>query len=217
MPTQQQFIEQDFSEQDFSSQRFEQCTFIRCRFRHCDFSESQFIDCQFIDRQEPQGCDFSYSKLQDASFIHCQLGLCDFTGANCFAIELRQCDLKGANFSRASFANQINNRSYFCSAYITGCNLAYANLEKQVIENCELFENRWLGANLQSASLRGSDLSRGEFSSDVWGQFQMQGCDLSHVELTGLNPKRIDLTGVKINVWQQEQLLSAMGIEVVMD
>jgi fluoroquinolone resistance protein len=29
-----------------------------------------------------------------------------------------------------------------------------------------LFENRWTGANLQKASFKGSDLSRGEFSSN---------------------------------------------------
>lgn len=120
-----------------------------------------------------------------------------FKGANCFGIELRDCDLKGANFSQVSFVNQVSNKMYFCSAYITGCNLSYANFEQQLIEKCDLFENRWIGANLRGASFKESDLSRGVFSEDCWEQFRVQGCDLSHSELYGLDPRKIDLTGVK--------------------
>ncbi|PQK38574.1 hypothetical protein C5Y86_27370, partial [Escherichia coli] len=93
-------------------------------------------------------------------------------------IELRECDLKGANFSRANFANQVSNRMYFCSAFITGCNLSYANMERVCLEKSELFANRWIGTHLAGASLKESDLSRGVFSEDVWGQFSLQGANL---------------------------------------
>ncbi len=63
---------------------------------------------------------------------------------------------------------------YFCSAFISGCNLSYANMERVCLEKCELFENRWIGTNLAGASLKESDLSRGVFSEDVWGQFSLQ-------------------------------------------
>ncbi|MGR5456520.1 pentapeptide repeat-containing protein, partial [Vibrio alfacsensis] len=100
-------------------------------------------------------------------------------------------------------------------AYITGCNLSYANLERQVLEKCELFANRWIGANLMGASLKESDLSRGVFSADAWSQFRFQGADLCHVDLEGLDPRRVDLTGVKICDWQQEQLLEPLGLVVL--
>ncbi len=45
----------------------------------------------------------------------------------------------------------------------------------------------------------------------------MQGCDLSHSELDGLDPRRVDLTGVKICSWQQEQLLAPLGVIVMPD
>jgi fluoroquinolone resistance protein len=104
---------------------------------------------------------------------------------------------------------------FFCSAYITGCNLSYANFERQCIEKCDLFENRWISTNLQGASLKESDLSRGSFSGDIWGQFRMEGCNLSHSELDGLDPRKVDLTGVKICEWQQEQLLEKLGLIVL--
>jgi len=118
-------------------------------------------------------------------------------------------------FARARFANQVSHTMYFCSAYITGCNLSYTNFERIIIEKCDLFENRWIGANLQGASFRESDLSRGVFSSDAWSQFRFQGADLCHVELEGLDPRRVDLTGVKICEWQQAQLLEPLGLIVM--
>ncbi|MCV5246921.1 pentapeptide repeat-containing protein, partial [Escherichia coli] len=76
--------------------------------------------------------------------------------------------------------------------------LSYANFERQCIEKCDLFENRWIGANLSGASFKESDLSRGVFSEGCWSQCRLQGCDLSHSELYGLDPRKVDLTGVKI-------------------
>ena len=135
-----------------------------------------------------------------------------FTGAECFGIEFRGCNLQGADFNRASFANYITQKIFFCSAYISQCNLSYANLADQRLEKCELYENRWTGCNLVGASLQGSDLSRGEFSQESWSQFNLQHCNLSHVDLTGLDPRQVHLQGVTICSWQQEQLLAPFGL-----
>ena len=139
-----------------------------------------------------------------------QLAMANFSNANCYGIEFRACDLKGANFSRTNFALQVSNRMYFCSAFISGCNLSYANMERVCLEKCELFENRWIGTNLAGASLKQSDLSRGVFSEDVWGQFSLQGANLCHAELDGLDPRKVDTSGIKIAAWQQELILEAL-------
>ena len=65
-------------------------------------------------------------------------------------------------------------------------------------EKCELFENNWSNANLSGASLMGSDLSRGTFSRDCWQQVNLRGCDLTFADLDGLDPRRVNLEGVKI-------------------
>ncbi|MGD8109297.1 Qnr family pentapeptide repeat protein [Vibrio sp. NTOU-M3] len=211
---------QTYEREDFSHQDLEGVCFIQCRFYCCDFSranlrDAQFINCSFVNSGSIEGCHFQYTDLRDASFKGCQLSMANFSGANCFGIEFRECDLKGASFLKAQFVNQISHHAYFCSAYITCCNLSYTNFERQCIEGCELFENRWIGANLQGASFKNSDLSRSVFSSDSWGDFHLQGCDLSHSELEGLDPRKIDLTGVKICSWQQEQLLEPLGLIVL--
>ncbi|EEQ5226382.1 pentapeptide repeat-containing protein, partial [Salmonella enterica] len=120
-------------------------------------------------------------------------------------------------FSRARFYNQVSHKMYFCSAYISGCNLAYTNLSGQCLEKCELFENNWSNANLSGASLMGSDLSRGTFSRDCWQQVNLRGCDLTFADLDGLDPRRVNLEGVKICAWQQEQLLEPLGVIVLPD
>ncbi|MEI8593399.1 Qnr family pentapeptide repeat protein [Photobacterium sp. Hal280] len=209
------FNQVNFSRQDLSEAVFKHCQFYRCDFSRSNLRDAVFENCKFIEPGAIVGCHFDYCDLRDASFKDCQLALANFKGANCFGIEFRDSDLKGANFIQASFVNQVSHQMYFCSAYITGCNLSYVNLERQCIEKCDLFENRWVGANFQGASFKSSDLSRGSFSKDCWGQFSIQGADLSHSELDGLDPRKVDLTGVKICDWQQEQLLEPLGIVVL--
>ncbi|MBN7827933.1 fluoroquinolone resistance protein, partial [Bowmanella dokdonensis] len=48
-------------------------------------------------------------------------------------------------------------------------------------------------------------------------EFSVIGCNLSHSELDGLDPRRVDLTGVQICAWQQEQLLEQLGLIVMPD
>jgi len=216
MPTtKRKFINHDFSNKDLKGMRFKHCDFYKCSFNKADLTDAIFIECTFIEQGSVDGCQFDYANLRDASFKQCRLAMSSFIGANCLGIEFRSCDLKGSNFAKASFENQVSRQVYFCSAFITDCNLSYANFSGVRIEKCDLFENRWNGANLQGTSLVGSDLSRSEFSEDAWEQFQMQGCDLTHIELNGLNVRRVKLDGVKICEWQQEQLMEVLGIIVL--
>ncbi len=215
--TNQTFIDSNFSEDDLQDAIFERCEFYRCDFSRADLSDASFINCKFIEQGESDPCRFNYATLANASFKHCNLSMAVFTGAKCLGIELRECNLQGADFGRASFANHITHKTFFCSAYITACNLAYANFESALLEKCELMDNRWHGATLIGASMKGSDLSGGEFSSSQWGTFALEGCNLCRVELEGLDPRNVKLEGVMINQWQQEQLLSPLGLIVTPD
>ncbi|WP_094751475.1 Qnr family pentapeptide repeat protein [Psychromonas sp. CD1] len=206
-----------FIDQDLEAKRYEYCHFYGCDFSHANLRDTQFIHCKFLESGSDHGCKFEYSDLRDASFKDCQISMANFYGANCFAIEFRNCDLKGANFLKTSFVNHISQNAYFCSAYITGCNLSYANFTHQCMEKCDLFENRWIGANLQGASFKGSNLSRSEFAADSWGLFNLQDCDIRYSDLYSLDLRRVNLSGVKICAWQQEQLLSPLGLIIYPD
>ncbi|MGF1680315.1 Qnr family pentapeptide repeat protein [Photobacterium minamisatsumaniensis] len=211
----QTFTDHSFSKENLTQATFEDCQFIRCDFTRVDLTETRFDHCQFIERGELDGCLFHYAQLKEASFKACDLSMADFSGAEMFGVEIRDSQLKGTIFSRARFANYITHNTFFCSAFITRCNLSYADFEDIKLEECELFENRWTGANLLGASFKGSDLTNGEFSQEAWGQFDLAGANLSHVDLTGLDLRRVSLENVTICDWQQAQLLETLGLIVL--
>ncbi|MBL4831206.1 MAG: Qnr family pentapeptide repeat protein [Aliivibrio sp.] len=211
----QTFNDELFAKQSLVDTHYENCQFFRCDFRRADLSDATFKHCKFIEQGEVEGCRFDYAKLKNSSFQHCDLSMAHFNGANCYGIELRNCNLQGADFIRSSFANYITDKTFFCSAFITASNLSYANLEDLKLEKCELFDNRWIGANLLGASLVGSDLSGGDFSPDAWGTFDLKDANLCKIDLEGLDPRRVKLEGVLICDWQQEQLLAPLGVSVI--
>ena len=104
-----------------------------------------------------------------------------------------ECRAQGADFSNASFMNQITARSWFCSAVIRQSNLAYADFSGVTLEKCELPDNRWTGANVAGASFSGSDLSGGDFSALDWRSADFTHCDLTASELGDLDLRVVDL------------------------
>ncbi|WP_135715805.1 Qnr family pentapeptide repeat protein, partial [Klebsiella pneumoniae] len=152
----------------FTGEKIENSTFFNCDFSGADLSGTEFIGCQFYDRESQKGCNFSRAMLKDAIFKSCDLSMADFRNSSALGIEIRHCRAQGADFRGASFMNMITTRTWFCSAYITNTNLSYANFSKVVLEKCELWENRWIGAQVLGATFSGSDLSGGEFSTFDW-------------------------------------------------
>lgn len=124
------FTQQDFSRQDLSDRHFRRCHFYQCDFRHANLRDASFEACHFIEPGAIEGCHFNFADLRDASFKACRLSLANFAGANCFGIEFRECDLKGANFSRSRFYNQISHTVYFCSALHHGLQPRLRQLER---------------------------------------------------------------------------------------
>lgn len=209
------FYQDDFTHMDLQQVIYQDCNFYHCSFDRADLRDAKFIRCRFIEPKSLEGCRFQHANLKDASFQDCHLAMSEFVGADCFGAEFRQCDLKGANFLRANFVNRINHKSYFCSVFITGCNLAYSNFERALLEKCDLYENRWNGANLFGVSFVGSDLSRGEFSSEQWQNANFEQADITHVDLEGVDLRKTSLFGAKISDWQQQQLLEGFGLIVI--
>jgi fluoroquinolone resistance protein len=109
----------------------------------------------------------------------------------------------------------VTQKSWFCHATITDCNLSYAIFSRVVLERCELWGNRWVGTIIKGASFKGSDLSGGEFNSFDWALADFRGCDLRDSELGVLDARRVSLEGAKLNVEQVCNLARVLGIEVV--
>ncbi|HHK5705803.1 TPA: Qnr family pentapeptide repeat protein [Serratia marcescens] len=199
----------------FTGEKIENGSFMLCDFSGADLTGTEFIGCQIYDRESRQGGNFSRAILKDASFRSCDLSMADFRHVDALGVEIRECRAQGADFRGASFMNMITSRTWFCSAYITKSNLSYANFAKVVLEKCELWENRWHGAQVLGASFSGSDLSGGEFSGFDWRAADVTQCDLSNAELGELDLRTTDLQGVKMDSHQAAQLLERLGIAII--
>ncbi|NDL61615.1 Qnr family pentapeptide repeat protein [Acerihabitans arboris] len=210
----------DYRSEKFTHDRFtgaavENCTFLDCDFSGSDLTETRFIDCQFYDHESQIGCNFSHATLKDASFRTCDLTMNNLRNINALGIEIRECRAQGADFRGASFMNRISSRSWFCSAYIIKNNLSYTNFSKVILEKCELWENRWNGANVLGATFCGSDLSGGEFSSFDWQTANFTQCDLTNSALGELDVRSTNLEGAKLDADQVSELMGRLGIIVV--
>lgn len=199
----------------FTGEKIENGTFRHCDFSGVDLTGTEFIGCHFYDRESQQGGNFSRATLKDAIFKNCDLTMADFRNASALGIEIRECRAQGADFRGTSFMNMITSRSWFCSAYITKSNLSYANFSKVVLEKCELWENRWNGAQILGATFSGSDLSGGEFSSFDWRAVNVTHCDLTNSELGDLDVRGVDLQGVKLDSYQVAQIMERLGVAII--
>ncbi|ERT11478.1 Qnr family pentapeptide repeat protein [Photorhabdus temperata] len=199
----------------FTGEVIENGKFLNCDFSGADLSETQFIGCQFYDQESQMGCNFSRAVLKDASFKSCDLSMANFGNANAFGIEIKECRAQGSDFRGTSFMNMISSRVWFCSAYITKSNLSYANFSKVILEKCELWENRWNGANILGANFSGSDLSGGEFAAFDWRAANFTHCNLTNSMLGELDIRSIDLEGVRIDTYQASELMERLGIVVM--
>lgn len=199
----------------YTGQHVENIHFIGCDFSNCLLNDTTFSHCRFYDEHSQTGTRFQWAQMKDASFSHCDLSMADFRNVSALGIELRECKLQGADFRAASFMNIITQRSFFCSAYITKCNLSYCNFSDIILEKCLLTENRWQGALLTGANFSGSDLSGGEFDQVDWQSANFTHCDLTQSALPGLDIRRVDLEGVTLENWQLIQLADQLGLLII--
>ncbi len=206
------FTKQKFALNELTGNAISDCKFISCDFSRADLTDTVFKNCQFYDYESQTGCDFTRSVIKDARFIGCDISMCSFQLAEALGIEIRECRAQGADFRGSSFMNKITERTWFCSAFIIKSNLSYANFSKVMLEKCELWENRWTGANVLGASFTGSDLSGGEFKEFEWRSANFTHCDLTGSELGNLDIRNTDLDGVKLDMTQASQLLMDLGI-----
>jgi len=199
----------------YAGQKVVDQQFHECDFSGADLTATEFVNCSFYDAESRAGCRFNGATLKEASFRSCDISMCHFNFIKALGLEISECRAQGADFSNASFMNQITTRTWFCSGFIKKSNLRYANFSRVTLEKCELWENRWDGANLSGASFAGSDLSAGQFEGIDWSSANFTDCDLTGSELGDLDLRVVNLRGARVDVQQTALLMQRIGITVV--
>ena len=190
---------------------FVDCRFTDCSFRSSDLSDSHFERCQFYDADGEVSCDFSYAVLRNCRFEVCDLTTAVCTRTRSFGIELRRCQASGVDFSLADFSLSAGE---FATATFMDCNLAYADFSKTVLTGAVFSGSRmshsvWNDASLNDADLSGCDLDNIEARG-----LDLRGADLRDARFNRLDPREIDLTGVRMDAEQGLEVLRTLGIQI---
>jgi fluoroquinolone resistance protein len=195
--------------------RFTNCRIARCRAAHADLREALFEDCGFADGQTHTGLVVAFSELEQARFRNCDLSFSQFDRSGLHAVEMIDCNLRGARFHRADFSRSFGRNIVRTHASFRDCNLELAEMADIRLPGCDLSHCNLREADLSGADLEGADLRESDLFGTLLSAAKLAGADLRGAEVSGLN--LLDLAsriGLKITADQQYRLLTALGVDV---
>ncbi|MFL5298385.1 MAG: pentapeptide repeat-containing protein [Phenylobacterium sp.] len=197
---------------------FTDCRFVRCRFAHADLREARFVRCSFADPDSHSGAAFAFCRLEEAVFEDCDLSFADIDRSSLWAVRFADTKLRGARFHRADFARAFGPKVVKTAATFARCSLELADLSDAKLAGCDLSGCDLREADLQEADLEGADLSNCDLFQAITAGANLAGADLRGAALAGLDLTALGgFAGAKINLSQQQVLLTAMGLDVYAD
>jgi fluoroquinolone resistance protein len=203
-----------FSNPVLNEARFVNCRFVSCRFSHAELADVRFEGCSFVG-EDGKGCSFAFGDLQRAAFIACDLPLAVFDRTELFAIEMRDCNLTGAKFTKVDFGRALSRKKIETRASFQACKMDLADLSEAKLPGCSLAGSRLREADLAGADLTDADLSNCDLFQAILDGAKLSGADLTGAEVSGLNLTTLaDFAGVRIGDDQMFRLLDAMGVSV---
>lgn len=203
-----------FTNPALADTRFVNCRFVSCRFSHAELQEARLETCSFAG-EDGKGCSFAFSNLQRAAFAACNLSLAVFDRTELFGLEMRECNLTGAKFTKVDFSRALGRKQIETHARFQACKMDFVNLSESKLPGCSL-----AGSRLREADLSGADLTDAELVDCDLFQCILDGAKLAGADLTGAEVSGVNLTtlagfaGLKIDADQMYRLLDAMGVRV---
>ena len=208
------FEQVQFSNSALADAHFTNCRFVSCRFSHAELSGSHFEGCGFT-AEDTKGCSFAFSDLQRAVFGACDLSLAVFDRTELFAVEMRECKLTGAKFTKVDFSRALSRKQIETRASFHACKMDFADLCESKLPGCSLAGSRLREADLSGADLTDADLTDCDLFQATLDGAKLNGADLTGAEVSGLNLTTLaDFVGLRISDDQMFRLLDAMGVSV---
>ena len=212
-----QFINCQFHEvrfPDLVSIAFEQCAFMACSFASISASDVRFERCQFYDRDNETGCNFKFSTLRDTHFKTCDLGLANLSRTGLYLSSFHDCQLSGADFTSATSEHTIGHSVLLSEFTMTDCNLAYADLSGASLPQADLSGSRFSHTQMRGVNLEEAILTECEMHNIEADNVILKGADLRGATIHGLDIRNFDVTDIKIDAIQAQQLLETLGMVV---
>ncbi|MEQ8859377.1 MAG: pentapeptide repeat-containing protein [Pseudomonadales bacterium] len=204
--------EQDFQHADLADAVFVDCRLAGARFRGADLTGARFTGCRGWEADAPAGTDFAFATLNEASFERCELSMAVFSRARGYDLLLDECQAQGADFSHLDTRMPVATRIPTVACTLRGCNLAYADLSGVDLSGADLSGSRLTEAVLDDCSLRDADLSGCDLHNLSGRRLVLAGADLRGATFNCLDPRLLDLSGVRITPEQVPMLLAPLGV-----
>ena len=210
------FSGRDFSHADLAEREFVDCDFSGCNFRAADLRYARFERCQFNDASAEAPADFSQAELREATFERCNLAVVDMVRTKSYGITFSNCQLQGADLSKSDFRMPIAG-SELAACTLENCNASYINLSHNYLVGCTLTGTKLLEACLDYVDLSDADLRECELHNASGTGLVIRGADLRGATFNTLDPRHIDLTGVRLTVDQLHAVLEPLGLVIESD
>lgn len=205
----------DFANADLVAATFTGCTLTGANFRHADLTEAVFTGCRGLPEEEGDELDFSYATLRETRFERCDLTTARFCRASAYALSFDQCQIQGADFSNCDFSLPIRGAATLASFRMTDCNFAFGDLSNTYLNECVLTGNRMIDVLAHNCTLTGADLSGSDLTGLTGQGLDLAGADLRAASFNTLDPRQVNLAGVRMGLAQGLAVLDRL--EIVID
>jgi fluoroquinolone resistance protein len=159
--------------------------------------------------------DFSYATLKEARFERCDLTTALFSNASAYDLSLDQCQIQGADFSSCDFSLPIRGAATLASFRMTACNFAFGDLSNTYLHECVLTGNRMIDVLANNCTLTNADLSGSDLNGLTGQGLDLAGADLRGASFNSLDPRQVNLAGVRMGLAQGLAILDRL--EIVID
>jgi len=208
---------QSFAQQELSGATFDGCTLVGCSFRGADLADARFSHCNGFSPDTDQSADFAFANLREARFEHCDLTAADFSNTRSYDLHFHNCQIQGVDLTGSDFMLPVGARSQLAAFTMTGCNFAYGNLSNTFLKGCKFIECRMVEAAIHNCVLDDVTFTGSDLSNVSGTAVSLKGADLREALFNNLDPRKIDMTGVRITPAQTLWLLEPLGVIVEPD
>jgi len=216
------FVEQNlagasFKQAELDGAVFENCQLAGANFRAADLSGAVFERCRLYDADTEQHADFQFANLREVRFEHCDLTTVNLSRVRAYGLVLTHCQAQGLDLSTSDFRLPIGRVSEVVSFTMTHTNFAYGDLSNNFLKGCELSDCRLVEALLHNTVLDDALLTGTDLCNVQGRGLSLKGVDLRRARFNNLDPRVLDLTGVRISAAQALWLLEPLEIRVEAD
>ena len=196
------------------SMTFSACRFLDCQFASAEARQVRFDHCEFYDKERETATNFKFARLHECHFHRCDLSLNDLSRSSLYLSEFHDCQLTGVNLVSATCCQAIGDKVELSAAKFLDCNMAYADLTGSRMPEADFSGCRMSHVQLDGADLTAAILTDCELHQIQADRVILKDADLRGATISGLDIRRIDVEGVRIDPAQAVLLLEAVGMIV---